>query len=42
MNNSYYEYMAEYIADEISCVEDALVLNLYVTEYKFFSEGLDE
>ena len=31
MNNSYYEYMAEYIADEISCVEDPLVLNLYLT-----------
>lgn len=30
MDNSYYEYMAKYIADEISCVKDPLALSLYI------------
>lgn len=31
MSNAYYEYMAEYIANEIGCVNDPLVLSLYLT-----------
>lgn len=31
MSNVYYEYMAEYIANEISCVDDPIILSLYLT-----------
>ena len=31
MGNAYYEYMAEYIASEISCVDDPTILSLYLT-----------
>lgn len=30
MSNVYYEYIAEYIANEINCVDDPLVLSLYM------------